>query len=230
MISHMIEAWLWSKAVAKAKTTAGKELLNKFVNWCTIVIGKINWKSKRVMTDADRDVLRQKLAKDYYIIVTMHRGFLSSWAIATAHFFMTGKFGYYAHVLMNLEDKVVTDADYRFIEATRDGTQYSLFERVFGQQTSSVALLRPKYMSLDHWTEVMDRAKTYLGRPYDTLFDLSSDQKLSCVELVRDALRGEPHYDRDFANFEAMITKSKNLDPQMFYECPDFVVEWEVRH
>jgi hypothetical protein len=230
MISKMVEAWLWSWAVTKAKTAAGKEILNKIVDRCTVFIGNVMWKSKRVMTDADRDVLRQKLTKDYFIIVTMHRGFLSSWAIAIAHFFMTWKFGYYAHVLMNLEDKVKTDADFKFIEATRAGTQYSEFDHVFNQQTSSVALLRPKYMSLDHWTEVMDRAKTYLGRPYDTLFDLSSDQKLSCVELVRDALRGEPHYERDFANFEAMITKSKNLDPQMFYECPDFVVEWEVRH
>jgi len=23
---------------------------------------------------------------------------------------------------------------------------------------------------------------------------------------------------------------AKNLDPHFFYECPDFVVEWEVRH
>jgi hypothetical protein len=230
MISKLVTAWLWSKVVAKAKTEAGMQLFYKFIDWGTVAIGNVSWKSKRVMTDADRDVLRQKLEKDYYIILTMHRGFLSSWAIAIAHFFMTWKFGYYAHVLMNLEDTVSTDADYKFIEATRLGTQYSGFDHVFNQQTSSVALLRPKYMTLDHWTEVLDRSRTYLGRPYDTLFDLSSDQKLSCVELVRDALRGEPHYERDFANFEAMITKSKNLDPQMFYECTDFVVEWEVRH
>ena len=194
-------------------------------------IGKIYWTSKKVMTTEELDVVRKKLKKDYYIILRRHNGYLSTYAIAFAHWVLTlGKKGYYSHALMNLEDTVKQDADYRFIEATGKGVHYSDFTEAFNSQTSSVALLKPKCMTLAKWTKVMDKAKTELGKPYDTLFDLSNDQSLSCVELVRSALQGLPDYETDFANFEAMIKKYKNLDPQMFYECDDFEIVWESRH
>jgi hypothetical protein len=229
MYIKMILAWLWSVTPATAKATAEKTLFDKVADKVVVLLGKVMWKSKRVLSEQDFAELKTLLEKDYYIILTLHRGYLSSWAIAIAHFFLRGKFGYYSHVLMNLEDTVKSDVDYRFIEATRLGTQYSGFDHVFNPQTSAVALIKPKSMTLDQWTAVMDRAKTYLGRPYDTLFDLANDNKLSCVELVRDALKAEPNYDRDFANFEAMISSAKNLDPQFYYECPDFEVVWEKR-
>ena len=131
---------------------------------------------------------------------------------------------------MNLEDEVKTDDDYRFIEATRAGVHYSGFSEVFNDQTSSVALLKPRHFSLEHWTAIMDKAKSLLGRPYDTLYDLANDNNISCVELVRDALRAEADYDLYFANFEKLISSSKNLDPHMYYECDDFEVVWESRH
>jgi len=229
MFTKMLLAWAWSVASAKAQTAAGKALFNRIADKVVVLIGNIVWESKRVLSEQDLTELKTLLEKDYYIILTLHRGYLSSWAIAIAHFFLRGKFGYYAHTLMNLEDTVKSDADYRFIEATRAGTQYSGFDHVFNQQTSAVALIKPKSMTLAQWTAVMDRAKTYIGRPYDTLFDLANDNNLSCVELVRNALRAEPNYARDFANFEAMISSAKNLDPQFYYECPDFEIVWEKR-
>jgi hypothetical protein len=39
----------------------------------------------------------------------------------------------------------------------------------------------------------------------------------------------EPDYQENFANFEKMIKERKNLTPQMFYDCPDFEVVYEVR-
>ena len=203
---------------------------NSIRNILAVMIGKINWKTKRVLSPEEFETIRQKLKDDYYIILSRHDGHLSTYAIALAHCFLTHHWGYYAHVFMNLEDTVLSDNDYRFIEATGTGVHISGFSGVFDDQTSSVALLKPKSMSLDKWTSVMDKAKTELGKPYDTLFDLANDNKLSCVELVRDALRNEPNYETDFANFEAMIADAKNLDPQMFYECSDFVVEYETRH
>lgn len=200
-------------------------------NKISLFIGSINWTSKDVLTLEEFDIIRKKLKKDYYIILTRHDGHLSTYAISFAHWVLTfGKKGYYGHSLMNLEDTVNTDADYRFIEATGRGVHYSDFNDAFDSQTGSVALLKPKCMTLAKWTKAMDKAKTELGKPYDTLFDLSNDQSLSCVELVRSALQGLPNYETDFANFEAMIKKYKNLDPQMFYECEDFEIVWESRH
>jgi hypothetical protein len=205
-------------------------IIQKVENLISITIGKINWTSKKVATAEELKTVHDKLISNYYIIMTRHNGHLSTYAISLAHFLLTGRWGYYGHVLMNLEDTVDNDDDFRLIEAIGTGVTYSPFNRVLDAQCGSVALLKPKSMSLEYWTTVLDRAKTELGKPYDTLFDLSNDRSLSCVELVRVALQKEPNYTTDFANFEAMITKSKNLDPQMFYECPDFEIVYEFRH
>jgi hypothetical protein len=205
-------------------------IIQKVENLISLTIGKINWTSKKVATAEELKTVHDKLISNYYIIMTRHNGHLSTYAISLAHFLLTGRWGYYGHVLMNLEDTVDNDDDFRLIEAIGTGVTYSPFNRVFDNQCSSVALLKPKSMSLEYWTTVLDRAKTELGKPYDTLFDLSNDRALSCVELVRVALQKEPNYATDFANFESMIVKSKNLDPQMFYECPDFEIVYEFRH
>ena len=208
-----------------------KSAYNAFVNWGSNITGSINWTVKSVMTQTERDIVNQKLQDDYFIILTRHNGHFSSYVISIIHFFMTDKKGYYGHALMNLEDTVNTDDDFRFVEATGTGVHYSDFNEVFDQQCSSVCLLKPKSMTLDEWTAALDAAKTYVGRPYDTLFDLSNAQALSCVELVRCALQGSPDYATDFANFEKLIaTYGNQLDPQMFYECDDFEVVFEVRH
>ena len=208
-----------------------KTAYNAFVNWGANVTGKINWTVKSVMTQEERDLVNQKLQPDYFVILTRHNGHFSSYVISVIHFFLTGKKGYYGHALMNLEDTADTIDDFRFVEATGTGVHYSPFTEVFDQQCSSVVLLKPKSMTLTEWTAALDKAKTYVGRPYDTLFDLANDKALSCVELVRCALQGSPDYAVDFANFEKMINKYGNkLDPQMFYECEDFEVVYETRH
>jgi hypothetical protein len=201
-------------------------IADKVVTW----IGTVKWYTTRVLTTADINIIKQKLNDNYYIILTRHDGYLSSYAIAISHLLLTSKVGYYAHALMNVEDTVKNDDDYRFIEATRIGVHYSGFDAAIDNHTSSIALLKPKNMPIERWTAVLDKAKSYLGREYDTLYDLADTRKLSCVELIREALRGEPDYNVNFAEFEKMIKKYKNLDPQMFYECPDFEVAYEVRH
>jgi hypothetical protein len=85
-------------------------------------------------------------------------------------------------------------------------------------------------MTLEDWTLAIDKAKTETGKPYDTIFDLANDKALSCVEVIRVALQATPDYAENFAEFEKMIGKTKQLDPQMFLECSDFEVVWEVRH
>jgi hypothetical protein len=210
-----------------------KQFLKQLRDWVfdkvTILIGKINWNDGEYkVTEAEMDTIRQMLAKNYYIILTRHDGHLSTYAVGFAHWVLTGKWGHYAHALMNLEGEVVTDADFRMIEATGVGVHYSTFDEVF--TCDSIALLKPKCMTIEKWTSVLDKLKSNLGKPYDTLFDLAQDQAFSCVSLVRNALMAEPNYHIDFANFEAMIAKEKNLDPNMLYECPDFEIVWETRH
>ncbi len=204
------------------------KLWNSFAAWVIITIGKIHWKYKNGLTDRELAEVKEFLIPNYYIILSHRRNHLSTFFVGLASVVVTGKWGYWAHAFMNLEDEVKSDSDFRLIEATGTGIHYSTFNDSF--DVHGVALLRPKNMSAEHWTAVMDKANSELGKPYDSLFDLKSDNALSCVELVRTALMAEPDYAKNFANFEAMIAKRKNLTPQMFYDCSDFIVVYEVRH
>lgn len=198
-------------------------IADKIVNF----IGSVSWNLEDPVTEDEKQHIRELLKNDYYIILTRNNNHLSTYAIAFSHLILSGKWGYWAHSLMNLEDEVKSDADFRLVEATRAGVNYAKFDEVFA--TNSVVLLKPRNMPVSDWTTVLDNAKSHLGKPYDTLYDLSSDNALSCVELVRVALQATPNYDKHFFHFEALISKSRNLTPQMFYDCPDFEVVYEVR-
>lgn len=207
----------------------GKQF-DAFVNWAS----SIKWKQRHAITPVDKENLARLLTKDYYIIATRRGNLLTTYFIGLANFFLSGKFGFYSHVLMNLEDEVKGYEDFKFVEALGSGTQYSTWTDVFGDFTGAnspdaVALIKPKSLTVDDWTAVLDKARQQVGKPYDTLFDLKDDKAISCVEMVRLALQTLPNYDRDFANFEKLIAKRKNLTPQMFLECRDFEIYYEIR-
>ena len=190
-------------------------------------LGKISWKPKNLISDADKDVIRQLLIKDYYIILSRRNNHFSTYLISFGHFILTGKWGYWSHVFMNTEDEVNSDSDFRIIEALSTGVRYSPFSEVFN--VNSVAILKPKHMSMDDWTTALSNANLYLGRPYDNILDLANDNEINCVELVRNALKTTKDYEKNFAHFEHMISTRKNLTPHMFYECKDFTVVYEKR-
>jgi hypothetical protein len=192
-----------------------------------LAVGKIEWPSNNLLDDAQKNHIKSLLTDNYYIILSHRSNHLSTYFIMAMSFLLTGKRSYWSHSLMNAEDKVTEDGDFRFIEAVGTGVKYSGTQNVLDVQ--GIVLLKPKNMTLEKWTAALDKARTQLGKPYDTLFNLADDQSLSCVELIRLALKNEPNYETDFANFEAMIKKEKNLVPQMFYDCPDFTVVYEVR-
>lgn len=200
-----------------------KKLLEKIV----VLIGKVHWKLKTPLTADDKQRLRMMLTPNYYIILTRRKNHLSTYFINLADFLLMGRWGYYSHALLNIEDEVKSDSDFQLIEATGAGVKLSTFDEVFN--CSSVALLKPKCMSIEKWTLVFEKAKQELGKPYDNLMDIEDDSRLNCVELVRLALKNEPNYDVDFANFENMIKKYGQLSPQMFYNCPDFEVILEIK-
>ncbi len=189
---------------------------------------KIKWRQRSEITSEDRAKIFDMLKRDYYVIATRRRNFLSTFLIALGHFLLTRRWGYYSHVLMNTEDEVKSAEDFRLVEATFSGVHYSTFDSVFSG-VDSVALLKPKSVTLDEWTAALDAAALTLGRPYDKLFDVMGEQAMSCVEVIRFAMRGLPNYNTNFANFERMVQRKENITPQSFYECPDFEVVWEVR-
>lgn len=205
-----------------------KTLFQKIHEWFVKAISHIKWDQKRTLDDVDKAILRDALISDYFIIATRRRNYLTSFFINLGHFFLTGRWGYFTHVLMNLEDSVNDDSDFRFIEATTKGTKYSTFEEVFGN-VDGVALIKPRSMTLDEWTSCLDTAKLQLGKPYDNLFNVKNDLEVNCVELVRIALMALPDYDTRFANFEKMLRDKKTLTPDMFAECDDFHIYHMIR-
>lgn len=195
----------------------------KFVAW----LGKVEWKASKEISIEDKALIREMIAKDYYVILTRRSNHLSTYAIGLADIVLRFKYGFWSHCLMNLEDAVTNDADFRLVQATGIGTHFAEFDKVFDVQ--AVALLKPKSMTTDEWTTTLDAAKAQLGKPYDSLFNIADESQLSCIELVRTVLKSQPNYEKDFANFEKMIAKSKNVTPQMLYDCNDFEIAFEVR-
>lgn len=199
-----------------------KSLVEKVV----LGIGAVHWKNSNPLNEQEKAQIKSLLGPNYYIILTRRKNHLSTFFVGLTNLALRGKWGYYSHSLMNLENEN-DGSQFKLIEAISKGVVETDFDEVF--DCHSVALLKPKSMSIQQWTTVLDKAKSELGKPYDSLFDLKSDSSLSCVELVRTSLSAEPNYANDFANFEKMIKRSRNLTPQMFYDCPDFEVVFEIR-
>lgn len=218
-------------------------MIRKLIDWVILGIGKIHWPSSSYISLDTQAKIREMLVNDYYVILTYRRNHLSTFFVNLSHFALTGKWGRWSHALMNTEDSVKLDRDFRLVPFTREikltardralieaigtGTQVTPFEKVF--DVHGVALLVPKGMTIEEWRSLVDRMRAQLGKPYDTLFNIADENQLSCVELVRLILRGLPDYDVRFANFEAMIKKRKNLTPTMIYDCEDFEVVFETR-
>jgi hypothetical protein len=205
-----------------------KNWFQRLQEWAITQMAKVTWKTRDRLSEQELSEIRNRCKKDYYIIATRKKNYLSTFFIALGHFLLTGKWGYFSHVLMNLEDAVRDDSDFRFIEATGKGVHYSTFTEVFGT-VQSVALIVPTHMSMTNWTKALDKARTLLGRPYDNLFDLKNDLEINCVELIRIALQETPDYDKNFAEFEKLAKRKKKLTPDMFVNCPDFKVVYEIK-
>jgi len=135
----------------------------------------------------------------------------------------------YSHVLMNVDNVKSADGweDFKLMEATAPGVHWSAFMDVFN--CDSVCLLRPKNLTREEWNAVIDELLKQEGKGYDDLFDLADDSRESCVEMCRVSLQQDPDYLADFPDFEAKIKKVGNLTPQMFRDCTDFEVAFEVK-
>ena len=202
--------------------------VNKVLAVASTIIGICNWTLTNPVTQDELDKVNSLLASNYYIILTRNNNHLSSYMIGISDFFLSGKFGFWGHTLINVEDQVVNETDFKFVESIASGVQYATFKEVTA--VNSIALLKPKTMPADDWNAILQKAYADIGKPYDLVFDLNQTDAMSCVELVRNVLQADPTYATNFANFEALAQKHGKVTPQMLYDCGDFEVVYEVRH
>lgn len=196
-------------------------------HWLASIPPRIHWFRQHVLSDEEKDEIVKVLASGYYIILTCNKYHLSSIIVSLLSWFKTGKWARYSHALMNCDN--ITDPlkrdEFKFVEADVAGVVYTTFDQVFN--CSAVCLLSPANMTNDEWTVVIDALVKSVGCPYDDLFDLADYSRMSCVEVVLNALK-KANYAEEFKNFDAMINKVGNLVPQMYRDCEDFKVEIEI--
>jgi hypothetical protein len=180
------------------------------------------------LREADHDALRVLLKEHNCLILTRRKSHLTTYFIAIMSWFATKKAAHYAHALMNVEGDITNNIDYRLIEATGKGVHYSTFMEVF--DCDSACILKPRGVSMEEWTFVLDTVKASLGEEYDMMFDLADETKVSCIELVYKGIKRLPNYAERFPQLLSLIEKMKgDLTPQMLYDCGDLDVVFEVR-
>lgn len=185
------------------------------------------------ISSSDRDSLRDMAEHGFYIFVTRRETHLTTYLISFGDWVLSlgvwvrnrfkgprPRFGFWSHAFLNIDE-------IHFMEAINKGVVISHFDDVF--DCDAVCVLMPKFFHHADWGPVVAKALDLKGRNYDTVFNLADDSELSCIELVRAALKASPNYEKAFADFEHSIQTYNNLTPQMLYDSTSFAKVWEVR-
>ena len=149
------------------------DLLYKFYHLVMTIPPVLYWRRrrKRLLTDAEKNIIVGMLAAGYYVILTGTKGHWSSWLVQVATFVREGILTHYSHSLMNcdfIDDPAKRD-EFKFIEATAaTGSHYATFDEVF-EDVDHVCLLTPSTMENEDWTAVIDGLVLNNGKPYDDL-------------------------------------------------------------
>ncbi len=200
------------------------------------VFSKIHWQRTAAVLnrglyyrahESDHDFLRRVMKTDYFIILTRRKSHLSTHLVSLASWLLGKGWSHYSHALMNVEGDIDNNIDYRFVEATAKGVHWSSFGQVF--DCDSICLLKPVGYSLEGWTNALDAVKDSIGRKYDNLFDITNNERLSCVELVLMAIQRLPDYEKLFPHLVELLKDTSQLTPQMLYDCPDLERIYEAR-
>ena len=201
-------------------------LLYRAYHWLAQIPPKVTWSSKHLVTDGDKELLAEKLASGYYVILVGNRSHLSSIIVSFLSWIKTGKWAKYNHVLMNCDniEDPAQRGGFKFVEADVKGVVYTTFDQVF--ECDYVCLLTPCGIENSEWTSIIDGLIKQIGTPYDDLFDLADSTHVSCVEVVLNALEASGN-DKELLSLKLMIAAEGNLIPQMYRDCADFKVEYE---
>ena len=180
------------------------------------------------LKEEDHDKIRKLLKENYLVVLTRRKSHLTTYLIQLVSWLATRKSSHYAHALMNVEGDIQNNIDFKLIEATAPGVHYSTFMQVF--DCDSVALLKPRGVSLEDWTAVLDIVKGQYGYQYDNLFDITDEKNVSCVEMIYQGIKHLTAYKDRFPNLVRLLEETGNdLTPQMLYDCNDMDVVFEVR-
>ncbi len=200
--------------------------LYRVYHWLAKIPPKISWSSKHAITDEDKELIAEKLASGYYVILTGNKSHLSSVLVSLLSWIKTGKWARYSHALMNCDN--ITDPSqrggFKFVEADVKGVVYTTFDEVF--TCDYVCLLTPANIENGEWTTIIDALINQVGKPYDDLFDLADSTRVSCVEVVLNALEAADN-DKELLALKLEIASEGNLIPQMYRDCSDFKVDYE---
>lgn len=190
------------------------------------------------LKSSDREGARELMTLGSYLWVSRRDSHLTTYLISFLDYLlilktwfkngregMRPRFGFWSHAFMNYDNNEI-------VEAVGKGVVKNFFDEAF--DCDAIAALVPRNISRLEWDmmrpKISKELEKQIGKKYDTNFDLSEDERVSCIELVRLVLKKEVEdYDLKFANFESIINIYKNVTPQMLYESKDFVVVWEVR-
>ena len=198
----------------------------KLYNKIASLPSKISWRTEGKLTITDKEEIAGHLASGYYIILTGSTSHLSSVIVSLLSWIKTGTWARYSHVLINCDN--ITDAtdtsSFKFMEATATGVHHSTFDEIFN--CDHVCLLTPNSVSNEEWTKIIDGLLKQKGKKYDDLFDLADSTRVSCVEVVLNALKAAD-YENDFKDLERLINEQGNLVPQMYRQSHDFKVTYE---
>jgi hypothetical protein len=190
------------------------------------------------LKSVDRETARDLMTVGSYLWVSRRDSHLTTYLISFLDWLlvlrtwitngregMRPRFGYWSHAFMNYDNNEI-------VEAVGKGVVKNFFDEAF--DCDAVAAFVPKNISRLEWEvlrpKISKELEKQIGKKYDTNFDLSEEDKVSCIELVRIVLKNEVEdYHLKFEKFEIMIQLYKNVTPQMLYESEDFVCVWEVR-
>lgn len=208
------------------------KFMEPFLDWFFLkVISPISWEPLTAkikgrpfaLTLRQFDEVVQIWETMHTITLTRRKSHLTTYLIQIGHFIVTGKWSmYWAHALFN--DGPIA------IEAIGKGVVKNLPKDVLN--VDGVAVLIPKHIHLVSWEMIMDEARRHVeaGTKYDNLFDAASDKKVSCIELIYDALKEVENHREIWPNFFDLVEREGNVTPQMLYDCGDFEVIYEVRN
>lgn len=197
--------------------------------WIMDLIPKIKWHNvKEFFTGRKHDLQSNQIAFaklcrtmfeiDDAIILTSDKSSLSSWGVKLLHFLLTGKIANYSHAILKVDDT--------YIEAINAGVRYASFDEI--TKCDSLVVLIPTHLKTLNFNEdaLAKWEADVIGKNYDIYFELYDRTNMSCIEVVYDSLKIDGNIEKMEA-FKNLLSKSKNLTPQMLRDCKDFKILFE---
>lgn len=163
------------------------------------------------------------LEKGNYLILVRRKSHLTTHLIAFAYFLRTGRWGYWAHAVCNVE----SDGAFKLVEATVKGVHWSKFNQVFN--CDSMVILKFKNFTQKELDKAAANILKEIGKPYDDLFNFMDDKRMSCIEVWYHMVKDLPGAEDKIRAFKGMLETGIKINPQDLYECSDFERLLEIR-